>query len=179
SETGITVITAHTPREKVLNSRITAGSENSGRMKNDVTRKAATRSSNSAPNLRGPVATAPTPDSGRPRSSPGQRWWVSEPVPASDSVESHSPVHLATLPAYSHRLWQQHLAPTQRLGQRTPVSRQFPATHRYRSLRPRNDPADRRRACAARRSEEHTSELQSRFDLVCRLLLEKKKLKSL
>src|SRR5437868_10804043 len=28
---------------------------------------------------------------------------------------------------------------------------------------------------ASRRSEEHTSELQSRFDLVCRLLLEKKK----
>src|SRR5699024_12069062 len=27
----------------------------------------------------------------------------------------------------------------------------------------------------ATRSEEHTSELQSRFDLVCRLLLEKKK----
>src|SRR5438067_10533632 len=30
------------------------------------------------------------------------------------------------------------------------------------------------RACALPRSEEHTSELQSRFDLVCRLLLEKK-----
>src|SRR5699024_12018349 len=30
-------------------------------------------------------------------------------------------------------------------------------------------------AFAAMRSEEHTSELQSRFDLVCRLLLEKKK----
>src|SRR5438067_5109495 len=29
------------------------------------------------------------------------------------------------------------------------------------------------------RSEEHTSELQSRFDLVCRLLLEKKKNKKL
>src|SRR5699024_11386062 len=28
---------------------------------------------------------------------------------------------------------------------------------------------------AEKRSEEHTSELQSRFDLVCRLLLEKKK----
>src|SRR5699024_11718600 len=28
----------------------------------------------------------------------------------------------------------------------------------------------------SKRSEEHTSELQSRFDLVCRLLLEKKKL---
>src|SRR2546428_1414706 len=32
---------------------------------------------------------------------------------------------------------------------------------------------------AAPRSEEHTSELQSRSDLVCRLLLEKKKKKSL
>src|SRR5207249_9624574 len=30
---------------------------------------------------------------------------------------------------------------------------------------------------ATERSEEHTSELQSRFDLVCRLLLEKKKKK--
>src|SRR5699024_11448591 len=33
----------------------------------------------------------------------------------------------------------------------------------------------RRRGRAISRSEEHTSELQSRFDLVCRLLLEKKK----
>src|SRR5699024_12133962 len=32
-----------------------------------------------------------------------------------------------------------------------------------------------RRASFAERSEEHTSELQSRFDVVCRLLLEKKK----
>src|SRR5699024_11414607 len=31
---------------------------------------------------------------------------------------------------------------------------------------------------APARSEEHTSELQSRFDLVCRLLLEKKKTKN-
>src|SRR5437868_4489254 len=31
------------------------------------------------------------------------------------------------------------------------------------------------KAMGWRRSEEHTSELQSRFDLVCRLLLEKKK----
>src|SRR5207249_10298081 len=31
------------------------------------------------------------------------------------------------------------------------------------------------RGRSAERSEEHTSELQSRFDLVCRLLLEKKK----
>src|SRR5207249_7288696 len=33
----------------------------------------------------------------------------------------------------------------------------------------------RTRKIAGARSEEHTSELQSRFDLVCRLLLEKKK----
>src|SRR5207249_6306778 len=37
------------------------------------------------------------------------------------------------------------------------------------------DPAERDRHRP--RSEEHTSELQSRFDLVCRLLLEKKKKK--
>src|SRR5437868_15271530 len=36
-------------------------------------------------------------------------------------------------------------------------------------------PAPPARRTAATRSEEHTSELQSRFDLVCRLLLEKKK----
>src|SRR5699024_12543912 len=34
-------------------------------------------------------------------------------------------------------------------------------------------------AIACLRSEEHTSELQSRFDLVCRLLLEKKKRNSI
>src|SRR5690349_22596145 len=38
-------------------------------------------------------------------------------------------------------------------------------------------PARTGAAGAARRSEEHTSELQSRRDLVCRLLLEKKKKK--
>src|SRR5215469_16129983 len=38
-------------------------------------------------------------------------------------------------------------------------------------------PAKRSRSTARPRSEEHTSELQSRRDLVCRLLLEKKKKK--
>src|SRR2546422_1477075 len=33
-------------------------------------------------------------------------------------------------------------------------------------------------SCGSRRSEEHTSELQSRLHLVCRLLLEKKKKKT-
>src|SRR5699024_11816252 len=41
--------------------------------------------------------------------------------------------------------------------------------------RPSISSGDSERASSAVRSEEHTSELQSRFDLVCRLLLEKKK----
>src|SRR5207249_5575368 len=42
--------------------------------------------------------------------------------------------------------------------------------------RPRR--GSRERSTTPTRSEEHTSELQSRFDLVCRLLLEKKKQKN-
>src|SRR5699024_6450136 len=41
------------------------------------------------------------------------------------------------------------------------------------------DTADGYRYHLGERSEEHTSELQSRFDLVCRLLLEKKKHKDI
>src|SRR2546422_2272094 len=39
---------------------------------------------------------------------------------------------------------------------------------------PRPDPGPASRRGSGRRSEEHTSELQSRLHLVCRLLLEKK-----
>src|SRR5687768_18455082 len=54
-------------------------------------------------------------------------------------------------------------------GTRRARSRRTVATgERARPARSRNTPA-------ARRSEEHTSELQSRLHLVCRLLLEKKK----
>src|SRR2546430_11039631 len=56
-------------------------------------------------------------------------------------------------------------------------------THLKRSLRLRGDRrpyllgrADRNRALGDHRSEEHTSELQSQSNLVCRLLLEKKKI---
>src|SRR5215475_14659837 len=48
------------------------------------------------------------------------------------------------------------------------------AQHRRRGQRQPAQRADRGRH-PARRSEEHTSELQSRENLVCRLLLEKKK----
>src|SRR2546429_4277444 len=40
------------------------------------------------------------------------------------------------------------------------------------------DPCSRCRFVGGKRSEEHTSELQSRLHLVCRLLLEKKKKKN-
>src|SRR2546421_9466579 len=69
----------------------------------------------------------------------------------------------------------------------TTLFRSHPATRRPRSREWRgqsNRAAARARRAgdrcsavlrSARRSEEHTSELQSRSDLVCRLLLEKKK----
>src|SRR2546430_7811715 len=68
---------------------------------------------------------------------------------------------------------------------RPPRSTLFPYTTLFRSISERlarrgcrvlaveNDPA--LVACLAERSEEHTSELQSQSNLVCRLLLEKKK----
>src|SRR5260370_17015639 len=72
---------------------------------------------------------------------------------------------------------------------RPPRSTLFPYTTLFRSIFLRHpdhlDPAQRRwpersrhsrdERCIARRSEEHTSELQSHLNLVCRLLLEKKK----
>src|SRR3712207_7121637 len=53
-----------------------------------------------------------------------------------------------------------------------------PGEARRRSLRAREIPCGRGRGSAPARSEEHTSELQSRQYLVCRLLLEKKNLTS-
>src|SRR5437868_11406092 len=66
---------------------------------------------------------------------------------------------------------------------RPPRSTLFPYTTLFRSdlverLRGSEAPLpDLHGDQVAERSEEHTSELQSRFDLVCRLLLEKKKQK--
>src|SRR5476649_2987925 len=61
---------------------------------------------------------------------------------------------------------------------RPPRSTLFPYTTLFRSLRSRfrlRTPRQPPRSGARPRSEEHTSELQSHSDLVCRLLLEKKK----
>src|SRR5207302_5229279 len=67
---------------------------------------------------------------------------------------------------------------------RPPRSTLFPYTTLFRSQssppdRCRSPPrvAQRATTCRRARSEEHTSELQSRENLVCRLLLEKKKKK--
>src|SRR5260370_7156064 len=66
---------------------------------------------------------------------------------------------------------------------RPPRSTLFPYTTLFRSLRGealeragRKLPAAAALRMGQRRSEEHTSELQSHLNLVCRLLLEKKKL---
>src|SRR5437868_7790296 len=75
------------------------------------------------------------------------------------------------------------------MAPRAPSSTLFPYTTLFRSTAPgpsppsspsspalRGDqPRPRRDPRRAGRSEEHTSELQSRFELVCRLLPEKKK----
>src|SRR2546421_4120883 len=77
---------------------------------------------------------------------------------------------------------------------RPPRSTLFPSTTLFRSAARRRSVSARRHAARlparfaacrhqhplqrAGRSEEHTSELQSRSDLVCRLLLEKKKIES-
>src|SRR5205807_4996943 len=69
---------------------------------------------------------------------------------------------------------------------RPPRSTLFPYTTLFRSHICAKDisysktcPVSPRRCCGPGRSEEHTSELQSPCNLVCRLLLEKKKTKKL
>src|SRR5687768_18229864 len=67
---------------------------------------------------------------------------------------------------------------------RPPRSTLFPYTTLFRSPPPAHAEASQLSRCAGEarrhpRSEEHTSELQSRLHLVCRLLLEKKKKKKI
>src|SRR5207249_7944293 len=67
-----------------------------------------------------------------------------------------------------------HLASRGRIGFTCVTAHRFAARGFARKIAP---PCARLATCRIGnlRSEEHTSELQSRFDLVCRLLLEKKK----
>src|SRR5690606_40176692 len=78
------------------------------------------------------------------------------------------------LPILAHAISSTHpTAPrrTRSPGRRSPCSRSCSVTTATPSSRNRSGRSSARR----RRSEEHTSELQSRENLVCRLLLEKKK----
>src|SRR5699024_12881162 len=83
-----------------------------------------------------------------------------------------------------------HSFPTRRSSDLSPNVRSCRCRRRSPSSRPRASPSTPSALCSRARatssstlpestvrmrSEEHTSELQSRFDLVCRLLLEKKK----
>src|SRR5438132_9921443 len=69
------------------------------------------------------------------------------------------------------------------MPQRPPRSTLFPYTTLFRSSPDGAEGGERQRrdsgfaGAGESRSEEHTSELQSHSDLVCRLLLEKKKMK--
>src|SRR2546421_5808951 len=63
--------------------------------------------------------------------------------------------------------------PISYVGERAPLLEK--SLHKAREDEEHGDAEHRVVHVNARRSEEHTSELQSRSDLVCRLLLEKKK----
>src|SRR5699024_12725649 len=99
---------------------------------------------------------------------------VSHPLPCLHSFLLHdpSPTQIYTLSLHdalpisscaeaSHGCWTRCIASTWP----TRMSRLVPSSSGATSSGPRS----------SARSEEHTSELQSRFDIVCRLLLEKKK----
>src|SRR5699024_12536697 len=100
---------------------------------------------------------------------------VAHTLPASFSFFSSATAAPDTPPLSLHDALPIYLAPA-RLG------RADRGVRARKGRRLRRDPAGRDgehphrgRLREGRRSEEHTSELQSRFDLVCRLLLEKKK----
>src|SRR5699024_11863211 len=85
-------------------------------------------------------------------------------TPASHRPSDNTPHNSSTERAPGNR----PLTPTTATGP-PPTEEDSPPT------RGRLTTAETPRARDSPRSEEHTSELQSRFDLVCRLLLEKKK----
>src|SRR5690242_21427250 len=81
----------------------------------------------------------------------------------------------------------EHGAPARGAGTRHPAPLRDGVQHLHRAVRlaeggvagGAGDDAGPALVVAGRRSEEHTSELQSHVNLVCRLLLEKKKKKSI
>src|SRR5699024_10101492 len=92
-------------------------------------------------------------------------------------------VNLALIPVFQDEGWQVAYIGSKegierRLIEQMPNVDYYPVStgklRRYMSIENFKDPFKVLKGTMQARSEEHTSELQSRFDLVCRLLLEKK-----
>src|SRR5699024_12616655 len=103
---------------------------------------------------------------------------VSSPVTATTHIHPlslHDALPIYKKPAQGHFTLTKNVAVTNGLDSLVPTDAKFTVHYTWQKgdrtgsgdLPVRNDGE-------AVRSEEHTSELQSRFDLVCRLLLEKK-----
>src|SRR5699024_9730896 len=114
------------------------------------------------------TARSPASPGGRPACSPT----TARPTPPQQAaVTDRRPMALTTTTfvAQTHNLWGDHVAD----------QRREPLEALYRKRQPDLLATQEQRPWSRDvRSEEHTSELQSRFDLVCRLLLEKKKQRS-
>src|SRR5207237_4865238 len=97
---------------------------------------------------------------------PSSHAFCSPPPPSPTPLFLHSPRHPPAL----------HSFPTRRSSDLNPSSSSTRSARRP-PPRPPISPSMAKRVapCSEPRSEEHTSELQSHLNLVCRLLLEKKK----
>src|SRR5690606_40781329 len=84
-------------------------------------------------------------------------------------------LHWCDDPDPQRKLMPDALAPRLKLGVITPASNTI-VQPEYDDMRPPGVTNQMARVLIPDRSEEHTSELQSRENLVCRLLLEKKKI---
>src|SRR6266481_1756995 len=93
------------------------------------------------------------------------------PLPA---IRPHPAVLVSALAMNAYRLALLHDSAFRRLDEANQLLHVFRIAQRFAHFRERLAGVHLR---AQQRSEEHTSELQSQFHLVCRLLLEKKKKK--
>src|SRR5690606_39439550 len=97
------------------------------------------------------------------------------PPPRHSTLSLHDALPILTMPGGTDSLTV--VCPVRLDGQPLPVDTRSPALGEHESelrARVRSAPASDDPIAPLRRSEEHTSELQSREKLVCRLLLEKK-----
>src|SRR2546422_1783533 len=94
--------------------------------------------------------------------------WIVNTIPVKIAAVSATPSDCTPIDSISRRINRKYLGGSARLRMTRPVRRPSPPYQTTVRLRESSNPV-------TPRSEEHTSELQSRLHLVCRLLLEKKK----